>query len=120
MKKIGCCTSCGKEVYEITRCFPSDHPYAKEPTEIGKSIDAVTKTLLMTDGSTMDLTYCPDCPVNFSKDYRTVLDAWAREIDDEYRKNVGLSKIENKKSYVEWFSKMLTNLPIAILGEKRA
>ncbi len=119
MKKLGCCTSCGKEVYKITRRYPFGHPYAKEPIEIGKSINAVTKTFLMTDGSTMDLTYCPDCDVNFSKDYRTVLAAWARELSSEYRENVGLSKIESNESG-KWFSSMLTNLPIAVLGEKSA
>lgn len=120
VKHLGCCTSCSKEVYEITRRYPLDHPYAKEPLQTGKSINAVIKTLLMTDGSSMDLTYCPDCKVNFSKDYRTVLDAWAREMTDEYRINVGMAVIENKEKYIDWFAKMLVNLPLAVLGEKRA
>jgi len=120
VKKIGCCTSCGKEVYEITKRFPSDHPYAKEPVSVGKPIDAVTRTLLLTDGSTMDLTYCSECEVNFSKDWRTVLNAWAREMTDEYRENIGLGKIENKEPYRIWFEKMLMILPIAVIGEKRA
>jgi len=120
MKKLGCCTSCGKEVYEILQRYASDHPYAREPRKVGKPIDAVKKTFLLTDGSTMDLTYCPDCTVNFSKDWRAVLDAWAREITDEYRLNVGLSVIEDKTKHNEWFKTMLKTLPIAVLGEKRA
>lgn len=120
MKKLGCCTACGREVYEIVRRFPSDHAYAKEPIEVGKPIDAVIKTLLLTDGSTMDLTYCPDCDVNFSRDWRTVLDAWAREMSDEYRKNLGLNVIEDKEPYLSWFRTMLGNLPIAVIGERHA
>lgn len=120
MKKIGCCTSCDKEVYEITRRFPSGHPYEREPIEIGKPIDAVTRTLLMTDGSTMDLTYCPSCETNFVEDYKKVLEAWAREMTDEYRENTGSQKIENKEPYEKWFKSMLVNLPLAVLGEKRA
>lgn len=120
MKKLGCCTSCGKEVYEILRRYPSDHPYAKEPTQVGKPIDAVKKTLLLTDGSTMELTYCPDCEVNFSKDWRTVLDAWARDMSDEYRSNIGVEPIKDIAKYMQWFDKILMTLPIAVIGEKRA
>ena len=68
----------------------------------------------------MDLTYCPNCEVSFSKDYRTVLDAWAREMTDEYRVNTGMPVIENKEKYIDWFAKMLVNLPLVVLGEKRA
>ena len=116
MKKIGCCTSCGKEVYEILKRFPSDHPYAKEPKEVGNSINAVTKTLILSNNSEMTLTYCPDCEVDFEKDWQTVLDGWEREMSDEYRKNVGLSKIDNKKPYTDWFNKMKE---VEIIGEVR-
>lgn len=120
MKKLGCCTACGKEVYEIKRRYPVDHPYAKEPIKLGKPIDVTIKTLLLTDGSTMDLTYCNDCSVIFSKDWRTVLDAWVREISDEYRKNTDQSIIEDKQKSLEWLSEMIENLPLVVLGERRA
>jgi hypothetical protein len=120
MKKIGCCTSCGKEVYEITRRFPSDHPYAKEPMEVGKPINAITRTLLLSDNSEMNLTYCPDCNVDYEKDWQIVLDAWKREMSDDYRKNLKLSKITNKEPYNKWFEKMLTVKIVSVIGEKRA
>lgn len=117
----GCCTNCDKEIYEIIARYSNDHPLAKEPLKIGKSLDSAVKhVFLLTDGSTMDVTFCDECqPDDLPKIWRTVLASWAREMDDTHRNRIGLAVIKDKTPYQNWFFRILNELPLAVIASQK-
>lgn len=116
VKLTGCCTKCDKEVYVIKRRYPQDSPLAGEPREVGQPINAVKYTLLLLDGSHMDLTFCPTCePDDLPFVWKKVIASFAREMMDNYRKAIGLAPITQRKPYDDWFLHIIHNYPIGIL-----
>ena len=116
MKLLGCCTNCNKEVYEILERYPSDHVLAKEPRKVGKPIDAIRHEILLSDGSQMTLTYCKDCTPDMIRDWKTIMNAWERELSDEYRVAIGAQPASEKTK--QWLKTMTNVLPLAVLGSK--
>ena len=61
-KRTGCCTQCGTAVYEILDTWKPPHPLAGEARRIGLMLDTGTQArFLLSDGSTVDLTFCLPC-----------------------------------------------------------
>lgn len=118
MKLTGCCTCCNKEVYEIRQKYASDHVYAGQPMKVGKPFDARQYEMLLSDGSTMTVTYCSDCKPDLARDWHTILEAWGRELNDEHRSHLGLPPASQEAK--NWFYAMTDEFPLAILGSKYA
>lgn len=115
MHKItGCCSLCDKEVYEILKRFPN-----REPREIGKKLDAVQKTYILTNGNHFTLTYCKDCdpgPKDFPALWRKVLNTFVREQSDEFRKMLDQPPITDDR-HKGWMNELNNQ---AILGKINA
>lgn len=62
VKRNGCCTLCDEPVFEITDRFPASDPRAGQPRAIGKALEGARRiALVLTDGSTVTLSFCSDC-----------------------------------------------------------
>ena len=72
MKRLGHCTLCEKQVFEMP-----------EPGRVGAPLEGARRvTLTLIDGSQTDLTFCGDCevgPKQMPDIHRAMLEAWAAE-----------------------------------------
>ena len=61
VKRSGCCTCCDDPVYEVREMYV-EGPLAEHPRRIGPMLEHGTQvTMLLTDGSTADVTMCLTC-----------------------------------------------------------
>ena len=93
-KYPGLCTRCETPVYEIIERWPLDHPLARSPRRIGPvTRDAWKVSLVLSDESRADLTFCTECAAalteaDFPELWALVCRTNAREITEEYRKAI--------------------------------
>ena len=74
-KKLGCCSLCDKEVFEVIRRASRDCSFPRMILQVGKPLpEARRATVLLTGGSTMDLTLCGECKL----DAESLVEVWAR------------------------------------------
>jgi hypothetical protein len=89
IKKLGCCTLCDEEVFEITRRAPRESSFSREPLSVGRPLPGSRRdSLVLTNGSTMDLTFCANCrptAENLPKIWRKCRASLAREGMNDYR-----------------------------------
>ncbi len=121
-KKLGCCTICDTLIAPVIVTFPSDHPYAGEPRKIGRPFDdSIRLVIILTDGSTIDVTVCKECAVtaedNLCLIWRKIVAGWARETSDEHRMLIGAKAYTKKErsDVNKWKAKILKHIPIGIL-----
>lgn len=61
LKLEGCCTACNKPVFEVKARFASG-PLSRAPSVVGKPEDNARRvTFLLSDGSTVALSFCEPC-----------------------------------------------------------
>lgn len=78
MKRLGHCTLCDQQVFNIIATFPTGHPLAGRPRRLGKPMDnAVRLHLLLTGGTTVPVTLCDTCEPDLKKIWRRCLEAMA-------------------------------------------
>jgi hypothetical protein len=89
IKKLGCCTLCDEEVFEITRRAPRDGPFSREPIAVGRPLPGSRRdSLVLTNGSTVDLTFCESCKPtaeNLPVIWKKCRASLAREGKNDYR-----------------------------------
>jgi len=109
MKKIGCCTLCEKEVFNIQQRF-TEPPLERWPRFVGAPTDdAMRLEFELLDGSTANMTFCRECAktapkqlkkiwaacleaARFENDNRTALGA----LDDEAARERGAIEIKRQ------------------------
>lgn len=81
LKKPGCCTSCGTDIYEV-RDYWTEGPFTGEPRRVGRMKDNGTQLVFrLSDGSEADISCCLDCAGTVTAaDYPAI---WRRVIDRE-------------------------------------
>lgn len=88
MRKIaGQCTLCDDPCFAVETTHPEGHPYAGQPNRLGAvTPDAMRLTFALTDGSSVDLTFCEGCSEkandNLPEIWQRCLAAQAYEIDN--------------------------------------
>jgi len=110
-KVAGCCSLCDKEVYEVLKRFPN-----REPQTLGKEIDVVKKTFVLTNGNHFTLTFCSECdpePKDYPGLWKKVLRTFVREQSDEFRAMIDQPPITDDR-HKGWMT-VLNNQ--AILGK---
>ena len=119
-KQVGCCTLCGKEVFEVKGRWPGGHPLAGEVNKIGKPLPtAYRATLVLMSGCQASITLCGSCrptPQRLPELWTICVSANAQELDPERRAHMRLSKQTESQygAYVETLRKMVVDLPIAV------
>lgn len=116
MKRIGCCTLCEKPVFEILAKW-TQGPMKGEPRRIGRPTTAARRVhYLLSDGSSMPLTFCADCveralaPESFPMIWGLVLEAFGRELTPEYVAAINAPpRTEKQQAAVEAFVARLAN-----------
>ncbi|KPK68171.1 hypothetical protein AMJ82_08905 [candidate division TA06 bacterium SM23_40] len=122
-KKIGCCTLCGKEVFEILSRYPQDHPLAGEPRKLGKPLESARRVdLVLIGGSTASVTVCSSCEVSdktLPRLWKICSDASGQEITEPDRraaKGIRQLKEEQYHAVVASAIRIAADLPISILS----
>lgn len=121
-KLIGCCSLCDKEVAEILQRYPQGHLYVGEPVRIGKFFeDARRATLILTNGSQMDITVCQNCaeelPTSLCKLWVKIVSAWKLETTDAHRVAINASAYTEKQRLEvdKWFQTASKEPPVGVL-----
>jgi len=124
-KQVGCCTLCGKEVFEVKVRRPSGHPLAGEACAIGAPLpSARCCRLVLVSGSQCTVTLCDTCkptPDRLPELWTICGQANAQEVDDERRAELGLPDRtpHQKEAEVRSVQQMVVDLPIAVLSIHR-
>ena len=124
-KQAGCCTLCGKEVFEVLARWPSDHPLAGETRQVGSSLPIARRaTLVLMSGCVTRITLCDSCdptPDRLPELWTVCMQANAQELEDERRVSMGAGVLteELRDKYTETTRKMVVDLPIAVLSIQR-
>lgn len=120
-KQAGCCTLCGKEVFEVRARYPSDHSLAGEVRQIGAPLSIAHRaTILLMSGTLCNVTLCSSCkptPANLPRLWTICMEANARELDPEYRAAIGASEHDERQRHigVNTVRNTVVDLPIAVL-----
>ena len=121
-KLLGHCSICDVQVAEITHQYPQSHPYAGDPMRLGKFYDnALRATLVLTNGSMMDVTICSDCESSLETSTLQIWDrvvaGWKLEISDKHRVLLNLKPYtESQKEDVNlWFVTACGEPPVGVL-----
>lgn len=121
-KLLGHCSICDAQVAEFTHQYPQSHPYAGEPTRLGEfHDDALRATLVLTNGSMMDVTICTECEplleTSILKIWDQVVAGWKLEISDEHRVLINLKPYtESQREDVNlWFKTACGEPPMGVL-----
>jgi hypothetical protein len=121
-KKFGCCTLCGREVFEILARWPKGHPLAGQVCQLGHPLPSARRaTLVLMSGTIADVTLCDRCPPdpeNLPALWKTCASANAQELDDEYREAIGVEphNPQQHEAGVDNVRQMVADLPIAVLS----
>ncbi len=91
MKRLGCCTLCDKEVFEIKERFTGGDVDGLAKT-LGRPYEEARRiTLVLIDGKHMALTFCGDCevmPETLPEIHRKARLAWAFEATNATREQL--------------------------------
>jgi len=121
LNRIGRCTLCEKQIYDIKTVYPVGHPYAGEGRSIGKAMpDARVVTMILMDGAQCKITMCCGCleeSFSWAWVWRKLLRTWQLEGTDRYRalNNSPALSQEQKVSQSAWLQKMVFNVPVGTL-----
>ena len=121
-KQVGCCTLCGKEVFEVRERWPRDHPLAGEVRRIGSPLPSARRaSLVLMSGVITYVTLCSSCPPTperLPELWDICMDAQAQDIDNERRAVIGARPIADflRETYISNTVKMVVDLPIAVLS----
>ena len=119
-KQVGCCTLCGKEVFEVKGRWPSSHPLAGEVKKIGGPLPtAYRATLVLMSGCKASVTLCGSCrptPQRLPELWTICVSANAQELDLKRTEELGLPKRTEAQqdACVETLRQMVVDLPIAV------
>ena len=122
-KKLGCCTVCDKEIYEISLRY-TQPPLERFPRKLGiPKEDAWKVEFILRDGSTMSLSFCEACKNNlttgqFPSLWNRVLESWVFEMRDDVRKVLPVKPLTptQKESMQKWFETQVGNGMLGILA----
>ena len=120
-KQIGCCTLCGKEVFEVKGRWPKDHPLAGEVRRVGAPFPAARRaSLVLMSGARCSITLCDRCeptPQRLPELWTVCMQANAQEVDDERRAAVGIREQTDRQreASISTVQQMVVDLPIAVL-----
>lgn len=127
VKKIGSCTLCDAEVYEIKTVF-SEGPMLGFPRNVGKALpNAYTVNYVLTDGSLASLTCCESCRADmlneefFPAIWAKVMRSFILEEDDEVRKYLPapVRTSEEKAHILNELVTLSNNVPVGVLAVHR-
>lgn len=103
-KKLGCCSKCDKEVFEILK-RDSD---TRLPIKVGAPLDnAVRANFQLIDGSSMDLTLCDECANSLTAQDHAFL--WQRAM---------LSWVDESGGDHPWIKRQTSNGIFALLHKQ--
>lgn len=121
-KQTGCCTLCLKEVFEVRRRWPNDHPLAGEVCQVGDPLPGARRAMLvLMSGKQCSVTLCAECeptPDRLPELWTICMQANAQEVDDERRVAVGaLAHTDRQRiAATNAVQQMVVDLPIAVLS----
>ena len=120
-KQVGCCTFCGKEVFEVLGRWPKDHPLSGEVRRVGDPSPTARRALLMLmSGAQCSITLCDQCeptPERLPELWTVCMQANAQEVDDERRVAIGIREQtpRQREAAINTVQQMVVDLPIAVL-----
>jgi hypothetical protein len=124
-KQSGCCTLCGKEVFEVRARYPKDHPLAGEIRQVGIPLSIARRaTLVLMSGCKATVTLCSSCtatPERLPELWTICVSANAQELEEDRRAAIGAHGLndEQRTSGVEVVRRMVVDLPLAVLSVYR-
>jgi len=122
-KKMGCCSICDKEIYEIILRY-TQPPLERFPRKLGLPKDDAWKVeFALKDGSTMSLSFCEECKnklttKQFPVLWNRVLESWVFEMQDDVRKVLPAKPLTTRQTeeLTKWFETQVGNGMMGILA----
>jgi hypothetical protein len=123
-KQVGCCTLCGREVFDVLARWPSDHPLAGEVRQIGAPFpSARCCRMVLMSGAQCTVTLCSTCkptPDSLPKLWTICGQANAQEMDRQFLvSGAKLTDHGHVEALIESTRKVVVDLPIAVLSTHR-
>ena len=122
-KKLGCCSVCDAEIYEIKLRY-TQPPLERVPRQLGKPLDKAWKVeFVLQDGSTMSLSFCEDCKnklneTQFPSLWNRVLESWIFEMRNDVRKVLPAKPLTQpqRENMQKWFANQVNNGMVGIIA----
>lgn len=115
MKTPGCCSCCGRDCFEVIEFFPPGHPLDGRARRLGPPLECAERvTLLLTDGTTADVTVCADCQdIDLAHLWRECLGAFRFEEDN--RQALG---VHPNPGVITFLNHVMQQVPVGVLGRR--
>lgn len=100
-KKIGCCTLCDQEIYEVSRRWPQGHPYAGEIRQVGRpKMPVIRQTFVQTNGKIAVISFCRACAAQANE---KVVEIWGKALaafayERRHRVAIGMQPLDQKQT----------------------
>lgn len=123
VKRLGSCSICDKEIYEITLRYTTP-PLERIPRKLGKPTnDAWKVEFVLRDGSTMSLSFCEDCKKKLTEAqypalWKKVMESWIFEMRDDVRKVLPTKPLTDKeRAHIEkWLESQTDNGMLGVIS----
>ncbi len=124
VKMVGACTVCDASVFEILTVFPDGHSLAGENRSIGRPNDnAVRVSLVLTDGSTIDLTACEGCVEELENTLPAVwlkcLNTFKHEDRTRVERGVQSFTGDQRQTHVDMLTRLALEIPLGIMNIRK-
>ena len=100
INRLGRCTLCEVEIYNIKKTYPNSHEYAGEAVVLGGPLDNLRYvSLILVNGNQCRITMCKDCAETPEEDWisqvwHKIVNTWKMDLSDHHRELIG-AKINN-------------------------
>ncbi len=119
-KTVGSCTVCDEPVFEILTVYPNDHPLAGEPRSVGRPLDnALRATLVLTDGSTIDLTHCEDCELDLPHIWQKCLATFTYEDRTRVERGAQPMTEVQRQNHRDQLVRLAAEIPLGLLYTRK-
>lgn len=124
MKRLGCCTLCDKEVWDVTARFV-DSELSGRPRSVSQPHESARRVwLLFANGNHGYVTLCDDCQATHEtlpEIHAQIRRAWAFEGTNGKREQAGEKPLTERQQWIQgaWQLGEVDNIPIGVLCEER-
>ncbi len=121
-KRLGLCSICDCRIADFSATYPQGHFCAGEPSKADRPHDAAVRvTLILSSGSTMDITVCGPCDrfveTGLAVLWKRILLGFKYESSNEFREGMRLKAYtaEQRITVNSWLREMTRIIPLGVL-----